>query len=62
MCARGEAIPIKVNNPATIHGANWLIVKENNCLIVLPDRRSQANWSIQKATPGGSSRCEAGKL
>jgi len=25
----GEAKPIKVNNPATIHGANELIVKES---------------------------------
>jgi len=30
MCAGAEAKPIKVNNPATIHGGNELIVKESD--------------------------------
>jgi len=48
MCAAGKANPIKVNNPATIHGANWLIVKEKIFGLLKQIGEFSREWRLDK--------------
>ena len=50
MCGVGEANPIKVNNPATIHGANRLIVKESAVTLAIKRRMALAIIRAREAT------------